>query len=354
MVKKYISVVKEDTYGVEKYSQSDLSTATRLKDYISTDASEGNHNSPDLSEKGDVTALSSGHIRKKDKIYFEPEYSLIGGLADYFFLAMSTGEVKGDATDISNLTSGQKMFVGINSKQNTSFTVLTNTIYDDAVDYMLGFQLGELNLALETGEVAIECNGFASRNKLDETNLSRGVSSYLGNVIQYSQLKDISLASITKDEDVIQLPTASSSWTSVGCDIVSGEFNTNFNLDEDSGFGFCNDGWANGFDCGALEVEASVEINQHSDIWKKLVFGNNSEFTNLAKKSIKFTLNDGDYQLDIIMPDGVVGLDGANVRTENDTETVNFTNETANVSYGDDEDNVSFDDIEALLELTKL
>lgn len=351
---KYLTVVNEDTIATEKYTNGNLTSAEAYKDFISTDVAEGNMNVPELYEKSDPSLLSGGKIVEKDKIYFEPEINFTTGLAGLCFLCQSLGDSifdSDDATSISEMESGDKLYISLNSEKNKSFTVYAGqgVVYSNAVIYALGTQINELTLPLEDGEVAVEVTNFASRQILDETNLSRGLSKYLGESIKYGHLKDISLATFTEAGGVLTVPSLISSWITVGCDVQSGEVGFNFDLDEDTGFGFCNDGWSNGFKCGSPEITANVEITQDSDVWMKLVNGNNLEFQELAKKAVKYLLEDQEYKLDIIFPKAVVALEGANFNIENPNETVNFENETADISY----DGQSFDSCEGLLVLTK-
>lgn len=351
MATKYVTLVKEDTPGTEKFVDGDLSSAIPYKDYISSDVSDGGMPQPELFEKTDKTGLTNGRNVKKDKIYFEPEPSLLTGLKGFAWLMQTAGEsvFEGDATSIADMESGDKLYISINDKKNQSMSLYSNIIYDNAVKYALGVQINEITLPMEEGEVAVETKCFASRQILDENNLSRGLSRYLNDSIRYGHLKDISLASISETDGIIHLPTLESLWTSVGCEVQSAEFNPNFDLDEDTGFGFCNDGWSNGFKNGDVEVKANVEITQGSDVWEKLANGNAVEFTNLMKKSTKYHLEDEESILRIILPMATVSVEGGEFNIDNSTETVNFDNETADISY----DGQNFSSCEGLLVLTK-
>lgn len=357
MAYKYLTVVNEDTVATENFINGDLSSATPYKDYISTDAADGNMNYPDLYEKTDPSLLSSGRIVKKDKIHFEPETNFTTGLGGLCFLCQSLGDSIFEGADetptsISEMVSGDKLYISLNNEENKSFTVYAGqkAIYSNAVVYALGTQINELTLPLEEGDVAVEVTNYASRQILDETNLSRGSSKYLGENIRYGHLKNISLANYTESDGILTVPSLIGSWNSVGCDVQSGEVGFNFDLDEDTGYGFCNNGWSNGFKCGSPEITANVEITQDTDIWMKLVNGNNLEFEDLAKKSVKYSLEDSDYKLDIIYPNAVIALDdGANFNIDNPNEKVKFENETADIIY----EGQNFNSCEGLLVLTK-
>lgn len=350
---KFVTIVKEDTIATEKFSNGDLSSATNYNDYISSDVADGGMPQPELYEKTDKTGLTNGRNVEKDKIYFEPEPSLLTGLAGFAWLMQSVGDSifdeDSEATSISDMESGDKLYVSINDKMNKSFSLYSSIVYNNAVQYTLGNQINEITLPLEEGEVAVETKCFASRQILDETNLSRGLTNYMGESIRYGHLKDISLANISEIGGVINVPTLTGSWTSVGCEVQSGEFSAGFDLDEDTGFGFCNDGWSNGFKNGGIEIKASVEITQDSDIWAKLANGNAMEFVNLMKKSVKYHLADTEHILDIILPKAVVSVEGGEFLIDNPTETVNFENETADITY----DGHNFNSCEGLLVLTK-
>ncbi len=351
---KFVTLVKEDEIGTEKFPNGNLSSATPYDDYISSDVSDGGMPQPEPYEKTDKTGLTNGKNVKKDKLYFEPEPSLLTGLGGFAWIMQSLGSstfnADSEATSIADMETGDKLYISLNDEMNKSFSLYSSIVYENAVKYALGVQIDEITLPLEDGEVAVETKCFASRQILDETNLNRGLSDYLGESIRYGYLKDISLASFTESGSILTVPTTTGSWTSVGCDVKSAEFNSAFDLDEDTGFGFCNDGWSNGFKNGDIKITSKVEITQGTDIWEKLCNGGALEFVNLMKKAVKYNLNDGSHELDIISPKAVCSVDGGAFQIDNPTETVNFENETANVSY----DSESFNSCEGLLVLTKL
>lgn len=117
---KYLTVVNEDTIATEKYTNGNLTSAEAYKDFISTDVAEGNMNVPELYEKSDPSLLSGGKIVEKDKIYFEPEINFTTGLAGLCFLCQSLGDSifdSDDATSISEMESGDKLYISLNSEK---------------------------------------------------------------------------------------------------------------------------------------------------------------------------------------------------------------------------------------------
>lgn len=351
MGEKFLSIVEQDT-DQEKFANGDLSEAVFYDDYISTSAAEGQMTPPDLFEKGDPHLLSSGSIEEVDNIYFQPELALMTGLGGYAFLAQSLGEVQ-TTNPIASMAAGEKMYISVNSDENKAFTIYAGGFYTNAVIYDLLCQLNEMNLALEAGPVNVETNWFASRQLLDETNLERGLSNWDGKKLKYGNLNSVSIADFTISDGILTVPVmqpgGATNWTNVGCEIQSGAFNMNFDLQEETGFGFCNDGWSDGFKNGALEITGELEVTQESDIWMKMTNGGTLEFTELGRKSVCFQMEDVDFIMDLILPYGVIGLDGANVPVDNPTETITFSNEGANVSY----DGKTFRNCEALIVLTK-
>lgn len=351
---KYLTIVKEEETAKEQFVNGNLSSATVLDDYISTDANEGNMKPPESYEKTDKTALTNGKNVKKDKIYFEPEFGLLTGFAGFAWLLQSAGTSLFDdsaVTSIADMDSGDKLYISLNDKRNKSFSVYSSTIYNDSIVYALGAQINELSLALEDGEVAVETNCYASRMVTDKNNLERGLSEYLGDAIRYGFLKDISIATFTELDGTLTVPSIESLWKTVGCDIQQGNLNINFDLQEETGFGFCNDGWSDGFENGAVEVTADVEVTQDSVVWMELTNGGTSEISDLAKKSVKYHLKDSEYTLDIILPKAVLSLDdGAALLIDNPNEKIKFDNETAKVNYNGE----IFPSCEGLIVLTKL
>jgi len=331
---KFITLVKEDTYGEEKFINGDLSSAVAYEDYISSDASEGQIGDPEPFEKTDSTVLKSGGaFTEVETLQRENSLSALIGLKGLTWVLESIGDIVFDQPSytLSDMEEGETALCAITSAKNDSFTYYTSTIYDNAVKYALGNQINELSFSLEDGETAIEITNYADNHILDETNLNRGLSNYLGDFISFSNFKGIAYKNVLMTDGSVNLSQyhlAPGEWTDILCPLKSGDFSANFNLDDESKSKFCATA---GYENGEVEVTAEVTLNQINDTFNRLAYNDSLEQDGIKFVSLVIRLEDDDYLMEVYIPKGAVSLDGSNLKTESEEETMTVTAEEVNV-----------------------